>query len=110
MNIAQAKALHFPVVQENGAVAECEALLAFDCSRMGKSYLIYTDNSVDESGALTLFASAYRKDSLAKGAGTLRKADLLPIQPKQNGHLSMRRWKQQQEAKPCTHRYPLLAT
>lgn len=82
MNIAQAKALHFPVVQENGAVAECEALLAFDCSRMGKSYLIYTDNSVDESGALTLFASAYHKDSLAKGAGTLRKADLLPIQTK----------------------------
>ena len=82
MNTAKAEALHFPVVQEDGSVAECEALLTFDDPCMGRSYLVYTDNSVDESGALTLFASSYRKDALAKATGTLRKTDLLPIQTK----------------------------
>ena len=80
MNIAQARTLSFPVVQENGTVVECEALLAFDSNRFGKSYLVYTDNSIDESGALTLFASSYRKRAFDKGAGSLRQTDLLPIQ------------------------------
>ena len=83
MSIAHAGTLHFPVVRGDGAVAECEALLAFDDPRIGKSYLVYTDNSTDESGALTLFASSYKKGALANGEGPLRETDLLPIQTKE---------------------------
>lgn len=74
--------LHFPVVREDGTVAECEVLLAFSSPKNGKHYLVYTDNSVDETGALTLFASAYRKSSMKPGAGPLSEVDLLPIESK----------------------------
>lgn len=74
--------VHFPVVRENGTVAECEALLAFSAPNNARHYLVYTDNSVDETGALTLFASAYRKDCMKPGAGPLSEVDLLPIETK----------------------------
>ena len=72
--------MRFPVVKENGTVVECEMLFAFDDPHTRKSFLVYTDNSIGEDGALTLFASAYHKRSMQPGTGNLSEAELLPLE------------------------------
>lgn len=44
---------------ENGNERECEGIAQFDLEETGKSYIIYTDNTVDEEGNTKLYASSY---------------------------------------------------
>ena len=55
--------MSFTVLDENGRETKCEALFTFDSEETGKSYIVYTDNSVDEDGNTQVFASIYNPDS-----------------------------------------------
>ena len=47
------------VTREDGTTVECDILAAFDCEETGKSYIIYTDNELDENGYTKLYASIW---------------------------------------------------
>ncbi|MBQ3528243.1 MAG: DUF1292 domain-containing protein [Clostridia bacterium] len=47
------------VTREDGSEVECDILASFDCEDTGKSYIIYTDNELDENGNTQLFASVW---------------------------------------------------
>ena len=44
------EAMSFTVLDENDRESKCEVLFTFDSEETGKSYIVYTDNSVDENG------------------------------------------------------------
>lgn len=49
----------FTVKNAKGIESECEVLFTFDSDQTKKSYVVYTDNTTDESGALKVYASIY---------------------------------------------------
>lgn len=49
----------FKVFDDNGKEVECEVLFTFDSEETGKSYMVYTDNSVDDDGNTRVYASIY---------------------------------------------------
>lgn len=55
--------MSFTVVDENGKETKCDVLFTFDSEETGKSYIVYTDNSLDEGGNTKVFASIYNPDS-----------------------------------------------
>ena len=61
----------FVVKDENGKEVMCEPLFTFDSDETKKSYVVYTDNSVDEAGNVRVFASIYNV--------TDKGGELLPI-------------------------------
>ncbi len=62
----------FTIKNEKGIEEECEVLFTFDSEETKKSYLIYTNNMTDESGAIKVFANVYDK--------TGKNMNLLPIE------------------------------
>lgn len=44
---------------EQGNERQCEGIAQFELEETGKSYLIYTDNTVDEEGNTKIYASSY---------------------------------------------------
>lgn len=61
----------FVVKDENGKEIMCEPLFTFDSEETKKSYVVYTDNSMDEAGNVRVFASIYNV--------TDKGGELLPI-------------------------------
>lgn len=49
----------FKVTNEEGIEVEYEVLFTFDSEETNKSYMVYTDDSVDEDGNTRVYASAY---------------------------------------------------
>ncbi|MGM9834322.1 MAG: DUF1292 domain-containing protein [Bacilli bacterium] len=49
----------FTIVNDKGKEVECEVLFTFDSDETKKSYIVYTDNSTDESGSVRVFASVF---------------------------------------------------
>ncbi len=49
----------FTVLNEKGEEIECEVLFSFDSKETGKSYIAYTDHSIDDEGNTRVFASIY---------------------------------------------------
>ena len=49
----------FTLVDENGQEKVYDVLFTFDSEETGKSYIVYTDNSKDETGNIQVFASTY---------------------------------------------------
>jgi Uncharacterized protein conserved in bacteria len=49
----------FIATDEQGNNVECEALFTFDSEETGKSYIAYTDNTLDEQGNTKVYASTY---------------------------------------------------
>ena len=64
--------IYFSVPNEQGEEKEYEILFTLDSDETGKSYMIYTDNSKDEKGNTSIFASAYAQDD--------DETELLPIE------------------------------
>lgn len=62
----------FTIQNEAGKEIDCEVLFTFDSEETKKSYIIYTDNTTDESGSTRVYASIYDP--------TGQKQDLLPIE------------------------------
>ena len=65
----------FTVLDENGKQVVCEPLFTFESEETKKQYVVYTDNSLDESGNVRVFASIYK---IGKKGG-----ELLPIKTEQ---------------------------
>lgn len=49
----------FTIVNEEGQEIECEILFTFDSDETKKSYIVYTDNTLDEDGSTKVYASVY---------------------------------------------------
>lgn len=60
------------VLNEQGEEIECDVIFTFDSEETGKSYIVYTDNTMDENGNIKIYASCY--DPHADGS------ELLPIE------------------------------
>lgn len=56
--------LKFKAVDADGRQIECETLFMFDSPETQKSYIVYTDNSIDEEGNTRVYASIYNPDDL----------------------------------------------
>lgn len=57
------ESMSFTVLDENGREIKCEALFTFESEETGKSYIVYTDNSVDAEGNIQVYASIYDPES-----------------------------------------------
>lgn len=62
----------FTIVNDEGKEIECEVLFTFDSDETKKSYIVYTDNSLDEDGNTKVYASVYDP--------TGQDASLLPVE------------------------------
>lgn len=60
------KYLTFKVKDEEGKEITCEEVYTFKNEQTNKTYMVYTDNTFDEDGALKLYAGIYNPDSLDK--------------------------------------------
>lgn len=49
----------FTIINENGKEVECEILFTFDSDETKKSYIVYTDNTLDDDGSTKVYASVY---------------------------------------------------
>ena len=49
----------FKVINDKGEEVVCDVLFTFDSDETKKSYIVYTDNSKDETGNIQVFASTY---------------------------------------------------
>ena len=49
----------FKVINDRGEEIMCDILFTFDSEETGKSYIVYTDNSKDETGNIQVYASIY---------------------------------------------------
>ncbi len=59
MNESPKKNSVFTIKNANGIEVECEVLFTFDSETTKKSYIVYTDNTTDESGSLKVYANTY---------------------------------------------------
>ena len=53
------KDIKFTIINDEGVELECEVLFTVDSDETKKSYIVYTDNSVDEDGNVKTYASIY---------------------------------------------------
>ena len=49
----------FTIINDKGEEIECEILFTFDSEETKKSYIVYTDNTLDENGSTKVYASVY---------------------------------------------------
>ena len=49
----------FKVKNDEGVEVECEVLFTFESDETKKNYIVYTDNTRDESGNIEVYASIY---------------------------------------------------
>ena len=49
----------FSMIDENGNEVVYDVLFTFESDETGKNYIVYTDNSRDESGNIQVYASIY---------------------------------------------------
>ena len=49
----------FTIINDSGEELECEVLFTVDSDETKKSYIVYTDNTVDETGNVKAYASIY---------------------------------------------------
>lgn len=49
----------FTVTLKSGKTVEYEILFTFDSEETGKSYIVFTDNTTDDSGSIVTYAATY---------------------------------------------------
>lgn len=49
----------FTITNTNGEELECDVLFTFDDEKLKKSYIVFTDNTKDESGNIKVYANYY---------------------------------------------------
>ena len=49
----------FTIVTDSGETLDCEVVLTIDSDEYGKSYIVYTDHTMDENGNYRTYASIY---------------------------------------------------
>jgi uncharacterized protein YrzB (UPF0473 family) len=50
------------ITNNKGEELECDVLFTFDDDKLNKSYIVYTDNSLDDNGQIKVYASTYDKE------------------------------------------------
>ena len=58
----------FVLEGENGVEKEYQKLFAFESSETNKNYIVYTDNTKDDSGNIRVYANVYEKNGKVLGA------------------------------------------
>ena len=58
----------FVLEVEDGVEKEYQKLFAFESSETNKNYIVYTDNTKDDSGNLRVYANVYEKNGKVLGA------------------------------------------
>ena len=53
---------YFTVTDQSGNTREYEILFTFDSDELKKSYIVFTDNSLDEEGNVVTYAAVYDKN------------------------------------------------
>ncbi len=53
----------FIATLKSGKTVEYEILFTFDSEEMKKSYIIFTDNKVDEAGSIMTYAATYTNEN-----------------------------------------------
>lgn len=53
----------FTYIDENGKKTECDILFTFDLKKTGKNYIIFTDNTIDDTGSIRTYARTYDPNS-----------------------------------------------
>lgn len=53
----------FTMINENGEEVKYDVLFTFDNEETNKSYIAYTDNTFDEEGNISVYASIYDPNS-----------------------------------------------
>ncbi len=53
---------YFTVTDKSGKTIEYEILFTFDSEETRKSYIVFTDNSLDEEGNIVTYAATYDKN------------------------------------------------
>ena len=49
----------FTIINDEGKEIECEVLFTFDSDETKKSYIVYTDNTIDDAGNTKVYASIF---------------------------------------------------
>ena len=49
----------FTIKNNKGEELECDVLFTFDSDEFKKSYIVFTDNSLDENGNIKVYANTY---------------------------------------------------
>ncbi len=49
----------FTVIDDKGNEIVCDVLFTFDSDETNKSYIVYTDNTLDENGNIKVYSSIY---------------------------------------------------
>lgn len=52
----------FKMVNEDGVETECELLFTFESDETHKSYMCYTDNSLDDEGNIMVYGATFDPD------------------------------------------------
>lgn len=52
----------FVLLDEKGQEKEYDVLFTFESEETNKNYIVYTDNSLDETGNIQVFASVYNPE------------------------------------------------
>ena len=55
----------FTIINDKGEEIECEILFTFDSDETKKSYIVYTDNTLDDAGSTKVYASIYDPTGLS---------------------------------------------
>ena len=58
----------FVLEGEDGVEKEYQKLFAFESPETNKNYIVYTDNTKDDSGNLRVYANVYEKNGKVLGA------------------------------------------
>ena len=49
----------FTITKDKGEKVECEVILTIDSEEFGHSYIVYTDQTMDDSGNIKTYANIY---------------------------------------------------
>jgi uncharacterized protein YrzB (UPF0473 family) len=64
--------MSFTILNDKGEETVCDVLFTFDNTETGKSYIVYTDNDLDEEGNTKVYASVYNPNC--------EEQELLPVE------------------------------
>ena len=49
----------FIITNNKGEEIECDVLFTYDDDRLKKSYIVYTDNTIDDNGQIKVYANTF---------------------------------------------------
>jgi len=61
----------FTIKNDQGQEIECEVLFTFDSDETKKSYIVFTDNTIDESGNIKVYANTYDPEGKVQDLGVI---------------------------------------